>query len=112
MNNKKQIDYYGDQDNYIHLKFGDTRKMYNFTKEFIAEYPLFAREYTRYFEDKSAYFKSPFQIVEYVYKNKIPVHFYYNFTDTPAKNKEEIINYLVSENSYVPDLEFKENGIL
>lgn len=104
-----KINYYGDKDSYIHLKFGDARKMYNFTKEFIEKYPLFAREYQKYFEgssekDYNRAFNSPFGVVEYVYKNKIPVNFYYNFTDTPAKNKAEIIDYLVSENSYVPEL--------
>jgi len=45
---KNEIDYYGTKDNYIHLKFGDARKMYNFTPEFIKEYPLFAKEYSKY----------------------------------------------------------------
>lgn len=101
----KEIDYYGDKDNYIHLKFGNAWKMYNFTKEFEAEYPEFAREYKSYFhQEKEGKFISAFAVVEYVYKNKIPVHFYFNFTDTPAKSKKEIMDYLVSENSYVPDL--------
>lgn len=104
MKTKKQIDYYGDQDNYIHLKFGDVRKCYNFTTEFKKEYPEFVREYTNYFKQEKSKFKSPFAIVEYVYKNKIPLHFYFNFTDTPAKNKKQIIDYLVNENSFTPDL--------
>ena len=53
---------------------------------------------------KEAKFKYPFAVVAYVYEHKIPVHFYYNFTDTPAKNEKEIMAYLVSENSYVGDL--------
>lgn len=102
---KKKIDYYGTEDNYIHLKFGDTRKMYFFTQEFQAKYQQFAKEYQKYFEfDETTQFKNPFQIVHYVYKNKIPVHFYYNFTDTPAKNEKEIIDYLGNESSYLPDL--------
>jgi hypothetical protein len=102
---KKEIDYYGNEADYIHLKFGDTRKYYHFTNEFIKEYPLFAREYSSYFDDKTkSQFKNPFQIVHYAYKNEIPVHFYYNFTDTPAVSEEEIMEYLVAENSYLPDL--------
>lgn len=104
MNKTKEIDYYGDKDNYIHLKFGDVRKNYNFTKEFIAEYLDFVREFARYFKQSESKFRSPFAVVHYVYKNNIPVHFYYNFTDTPAKYKEEIMEYLVKENSYVGDL--------
>lgn len=97
---KKEIDYYGEKDNYIHLKFGDTRKMYNFTDDFVEKYPEFSKEYQNYFENKDSKFKSPFAVVEYAYSKKIPVHFYYNFTDTPAKSKKEIMAYLVEENSY------------
>lgn len=43
-----KIDYYGDKDNYIHLKFGDAVKMYNFTKEFREKYPQFVRAYEMY----------------------------------------------------------------
>lgn len=100
----KKIDYYGEEDNYIHLKFGDVKKMYFFTKEFIEAYPSFVREYGNYFSNKKSVFRTPFAIVEYVYENKLPVKFYYNFTDTPAKDKKEIMDYLVAENSYVPEL--------
>lgn len=97
-----KINYYGIEDNYIHLKFGRAMKMYNFTKEFIQEYPLFSKEYAKHFEgDKTSQFTNPFQIVRYVFENNIPVHFYYNFTDTPAKDKQEILNYLLEENSYI-----------
>jgi len=102
---REQIDYYGDEANYIHLKFGDARKMYNFTPEFIEKYPLFAREYASYFErDNVSQFKNPFQIVAYVYKNKIPVYFYYNFCDEPATNEKLIMKSLVDENSYIGEL--------
>lgn len=100
----KKIDYYGQEDNYIHLKFGDTRKMYFFTNDFVKDYPGFSREYARYFSMEKSAFRSPFQIVAYAFDNKIPVHFYYNFTDTPAKSREEIVEYLVSENSYIGEL--------
>ena len=44
----KMIDYYGEDANYIHTKFGDLRKMYNFTPAFKELYPKFAEEYTKY----------------------------------------------------------------
>ena len=97
----KEIDYYGGNDNYIHLKFGDTRKAYNFTPDFIKKYPDYAREYKKYFMREESQLKSPFAVVSYAYDNEIPVNFYYNFTDTPAKSKEEILEYLVRELSYV-----------
>lgn len=103
------INYYGQEADYIHLKFGDARKMYFFTEGFRNKYPLFAKEYAKYFSDKStSQFENPFQIVNYVFEHEIPVHFYYNFTDTPAKDQKEIIEYLVGENSYIGELEDKK----
>ena len=96
----KNIDYYGNSDNYIHLKFGDVRKNYNFTPTFIEKYPDFAREYTNYFECKESEFKNPLNIVSYAYNAKIPVHFYFNYTDTPAKGQKEIMDYLIKENTW------------
>jgi hypothetical protein len=78
------IDYYGDKDNYIHAKFGDLRKMYNFNKSLQALYPKFCQEYARYWSGKYSVFQQPQQIVKYVDENKIPVHFYFNYTDEPA----------------------------
>ena len=78
------IDYYGYDDNYIHAKFGDLRKMYNFTDEFRKQYPKFSDEYAKYFSGEYSVFKQPQQIVKYVDENKIPVHFYFNYTDEPA----------------------------
>ncbi|MDD4290604.1 MAG: hypothetical protein PHH83_05055 [Patescibacteria group bacterium] len=102
----KKIDYYGDKDNYIHLKFGDARKMFNFTENFRKVYPLFTKEYEKYWNyDKKCQFKNPFQIVKYVFDNGIPVNFYYNFTDRPAKGEKEIMDYLVGENSFIGELE-------
>jgi hypothetical protein len=95
MNN---INYYGTEDNYIHLKFGDCIKAYNFTKEFIEKYPKFVKAYEMYWEGKRRAFKNPFQVVSYAFNNNIPVHFYYNYTDTPAKDRQEIIEYLLREN--------------
>lgn len=92
---KKQIDYYGETDNYIHLKWGDCVKMYNFTDKFIKDYPYFTEQYRKYWDcDETCDFKDVSDVVNYVFKNKIPVHFYFNFTDTPAKSKKEIINWI------------------
>ena len=78
------IDYYGDKDNYIHAKFGDLRKMYNFTPALKELYPRFCEEYAKYWNGEYSVFKQPQQIVKYVAENKIPVHFYFNYTDEPA----------------------------
>lgn len=94
-----KIDYYGDKDNYIHLKFGDARKAYNFTEEFIAKYPDFSKGYERYWEGKQSPFQNALQVISYVYNNKIPVHFYFNFTDTPVKNRVEAVAYFIKENN-------------
>jgi hypothetical protein len=78
------IDYYGDKDNYIHAKFGDLRKAYNFTPELKKLYPKFCEEYAKYWNGEFCRFQQPQQIVKYVDENKIPVHFYFNYTDEPA----------------------------
>ncbi len=103
------MDYYGNKDNYIHLKFGECLKMYNFTKEFRKEYPKFVKAYEIYWNDNRQAFKNPFQVVNYVFNNKIPVHFYYNFSDEPADDRDEIIEYLLNENnkSEIYDWEIK-----
>lgn len=96
------IDYYGEKDNYIHLKFGDCRKCYNFTEDFIKDNKEFAERYKDYWDNGASKlssslnkgFKSPFEVVEYAHKKKIPVNFYFNFTDTPAESYDEIIKYL------------------
>jgi len=75
------IDAYGDKDNVIHFKFGDCRKMYNFTPDFENKYPEFAREYKRYFMQEPSIFKTPMQIVDFVESANLPVRFYSNYVD-------------------------------
>lgn len=89
-----EIDYYGTKDNYIHAKFGNLYKMYNFTEDFIEEYKEFAEEYKKYFEGEKSIFKKPQDILDYVKKHDIPVNFYFNFTDTPAESIEEVEEWL------------------
>lgn len=98
------IDYYGDKDNYIHAKFGDLRKMYNFTPAFKELYPKFSEEYSRYWNGEYSVFKQPQQIVKYVKENKIPVHFYFNYTDEPA-SIEDMDGYFERELATPKNLE-------
>jgi len=93
------IDYYGKTDDYIHLKFGRMLKQYNFTKEFKERYPKFTDEFLKYWLDMGDEFKVAMDVAEYVKKHKIPVNFYFNYTDTPAKDIDDVINYLIRENS-------------
>lgn len=91
------IDYYGTEDNYIHAKFGDLRKRYNFTDDFMEQYPNFSKEFATYWENaEDSVFKQPIQIVQYVDAYKIPVHFYLNFTDEPA-TIEDMYKYFANE---------------
>tara|TARA_R110000868_G_scaffold359089_1_gene620886 strand:- start:19 stop:324 length:306 start_codon:yes stop_codon:yes gene_type:complete len=100
------IDYYGEEDDYIHAKFGDLRKMYNFTDELIEKYPKFCEEYKKYWDGTYSVFKQPQQIVDYVKVNKIPVHFYFNYTDEPA-TIEEMDGYFERELATPDNLEGK-----
>lgn len=90
------IDYYGSKDNYIHAKFGDLRKMYNFTDSFKKKYPKFSEEYGKYWLGEYSVFQQPQQIVKYVQKYEIPVHFYFNYTDEPA-SIQDMYDYFDNE---------------
>lgn len=102
----KKIDYYGKNASYIHLKFGDARKMFFFTKEFRKKYKRFCESYECYYfeepnKNKDDEFLSGFDVVETARALKIPVEiFYYNFTDTPAKNYDEIFDYLNNKKNH------------
>lgn len=87
---KTKIDYYGTEDNYIHLKFGNAFKMWNFTGDFILEYPEFHTEYTKYAMGEYSRFKNAYSVIKYIIDYKIPVHLYFNFTDTPATPKQAL----------------------
>ena len=109
---KKEIEYYGDKDNYIHAKFGDLRKCYNFTKDFMKKYPRFSEEYKKYFWCEESMFSNPLEIVNYIIFFEIPVHAYFNFTDTPATWKE-VQKYLGREylgNKALYNLKQDEDG--
>lgn len=91
-------DFYGDEIDYIHLKFGDMRKAYNFTDEFRTKYPNFCEEYEKYWRnDATCRFKSPLEIAQYVDMFNVPVKFYYNFTDTPSENMADVYEYFIRE---------------
>lgn len=100
------IDYYGDKDNYIHAKFGDLQKMYNFTPELRKLYPKFCEQYENYWTGKYSVFRQPQQIVKYVDENKIPVHFYFNYTDEPA-TIQDMYEYFERELATPKNLEDK-----
>lgn len=92
------MNFYGTDVSYIHLKFGDARKAYNFTDKLRAKYPKFCEEYELYWNgDKKCRFKSPLQIAQYVDLYDIPVKFYYNFTDTPSKSIRDVYEYFIRE---------------
>lgn len=107
------IDYYGDDADYIHLKFGRMQKMYNFTNEFRTKYPNFCAEYEKHWKgDKTCRFNSPLEIAQYVDMYDIPVHFYFNYTDTPVEDMTEVYSYLVREYSGIsnePDGTFRKD---
>lgn len=92
------INYYGDNDDYIHLKFGRMQKMYCFTEKFREKHPNFVKEYELFFwNDEKSRFKTALEVAQYVDMYNIPVNFYFNFTDTPAKNIAEVYSYLIRE---------------
>ena len=96
-----KINYYGDKDSYIHLKFGHAMKCFFFTNEFRKQYPEFCEKYENYFfgEKPENAFHDAFEVVAGAKALKLPANFFYfNFTDTPAKSYKEIESYLEREN--------------
>lgn len=93
-----EVDFYGTDENYIHCKFGHLWKMYNFTDKFRKEYPRFVEEYTKYFTGEKSLFENELVLVNYIRRFNIPVYLYFNFTDEPVKEWEEIYSWLI-ENS-------------
>lgn len=94
----KVIDYYGTDADYIHLKFGDMRKAYNFTKEFEEKYPNFCAEYKKYWQgDESCRFKSALEIAQYIDLFDVPINLYFNYTDTPVRKMSEVYEYFIRE---------------
>jgi len=106
----KQIDYYGDKDNYIHLKFGDCVKAFNFTEDFKKDYPTFVAGYNSYWDGKRNVFKNALQVISYIYNNYIPVNLYFNYTDTPVKDREEVEQYFIRENNKTTIYDYELKG--
>ena len=91
-------DFYGDDLDYIHIKFGRMQKAYNFTDKLMKSHPNFCDEYIKYWNnDKNAKFKTPLQIARYVDVYDVPVRFYFNYTDTPVKDITEVYEYFIRE---------------
>lgn len=94
------IDYYGTDEPYIHLKFGRMQKAYNFPDKFREKHPNFCMEYEKYWNgDETCRFHSPLEIAQYIDMYDIPVHLYFNFTDTPVKDMTEVYEYFIREYS-------------
>lgn len=106
-NNSMIKNYYGENDSYIHLKFGEARKCFNFTKEFRKKYPQFCESYENYFfgeggESEDNEFYNAFDVVASARALKLPANFFYfNFTDEPAKSYREIEGYLEREGNTI-----------
>ena len=92
------IDAYGDTQNVIHFKFGDCRKLYHFTDEFVAEHPRFAEEFAKYWHnDSTSLFSDPLAIVNYIETFNIPVRLYSNFVDEEFEDIQAVREWLNNE---------------
>lgn len=91
------IDYYGEEDNYIHIKFGRMQKMYNFPDAFREKYPNFCAEYDKYWNGEGGRFKNMLDITQYIDEFGVPVNLYFNYTDEPVKDIAEVYEYIIRE---------------
>lgn len=98
------INYYGENDNYIHLKFGHARKCYNFTEDFIKLHKDFVEKYLAYWngeetEDLDNAFLNARDVVYGAEKEDLPPEFFYfNYTDESAESYREIYNWIGENN--------------
>ena len=105
---KKEIDYYGTEIDVIHLKFGNARKQYNFTKDFEIKYPKFCEEYVKYWNNNNDWklFSNAYQIIKYIQDYEIPVTLYFNSTDEVA-TVDGALAWWFENNTIGKDLETK-----
>lgn len=94
-----KIDAYGDTENIIHFKFGDMRKMYNFTEQFQGTHPRFCEEYAKYWEHKPSLFSDPLSIVNYIEAFDLPVKLYSNFVDQEFEDADAAREWICNEYS-------------
>lgn len=91
------IDAYGNTDNVIHFKFGDCRKHYHFTDEFVKKYPEFSREFESYWIGQDSVFDSPFDVVGYIERFELPVRLYSNYYDEEFEDIDAVREWLMYE---------------
>lgn len=91
------IDAYGDTQNVIHFKFGDCRKQYHFTDEFMQEYPKFCEEWSKYWCNEDSVFDSPFDILRYIENFELPVKLYSNYYDEEFADLQAVREWLANE---------------
>lgn len=84
--------FYSDKLDYIHLKFGEARKLYNFTDDFEKKYPVFCAEYKKYYIASNEYtrFRNAYVLINYIEDYDIPVRLYLNFSDEEVTTKEAL----------------------
>jgi len=94
---KQCRNWYGDNESYIHLKWGNMRKWTNFTREFKKAYPKFVRRYNKY-ADKATednYREKIFELLCMIENQNIKVGLYDNYTDTPYRDTAEVWRYFM-----------------
>lgn len=91
------IDAYGDTDNVIHFKFGEARKHYHFTNEFMDKYPKFVSEYSKYFMGNKSVFNDVLELVNYIERYEIPVRLYSNFVDEEFADIQACKEWIMNE---------------
>ncbi len=93
-------DPYGTDISYIHAKFGNVRKCYNFTDECMEKFPEFTTEYQKYWTDEPSMFPTPMDVVNYLIAHPdvgAEIRPYFNFIDEWADGWEAIKHYLEEE---------------
>ena len=101
---KTKIDYYGNSDNYIHLKFGDVRKTTISIKILLKNIPNLRESLQDTLIIASQSLKLRLQLFHMLIKIRYPCISIIISQIRQQKSEEEIMAYLVNEASYIRDL--------
>ena len=94
---KNRLNYYGNTFAYIHAKWGDFRKCYNFPDDFRKKYPNFCSEYEKYQRYEKSVFVDPMHIVNYIERFDIPCKLYSNFRDREFADFDAVREWICRE---------------
>jgi len=99
------LDFYGESLDYIHFKFGDALKQYNFTDKFRKRYPGFCAAYELAWEGKHGVFSprgvmDTLKLLHYIKEYEVPVRLYSNMVDLEFADVNAALEWYINEHAW------------